>query len=105
WLGTDGGGLNLFDPRTFRFEYFTEDNSEVCANKIKSLLSDKNGDLWCGTYLKGLCRTDFATGKKINFRADQNNPGKSVYRDNIWSLCERREGQIWIGLLSGGLDV
>jgi signal transduction histidine kinase/ligand-binding sensor domain-containing protein/AraC-like DNA-binding protein len=105
WIGTDGGGLNLFNPKTFEFKYFNEENEGTCANVVKSLLVDKENNLWSGSYRKGLCRMDIAKGSLKNYRAGLKKSDRTILKDNVWSLRESFDGKIWIGLLAGGLDI
>ncbi|MBS7256372.1 hybrid sensor histidine kinase/response regulator transcription factor [Flavobacterium branchiicola] len=56
WLGTQEGGLILFDRKTNTFKRFTTDNG-LPSNTILRLLEDKDGNLWMSTY-NGLCRFD-----------------------------------------------
>jgi signal transduction histidine kinase/ligand-binding sensor domain-containing protein/AraC-like DNA-binding protein len=105
WIGTDGGGLNLFNPQTQEFKYLNEENEGTCANVVKTLMADKENQLWSGSYRRGLCCMDIAKGTKQNYRAGLKISDKTVMKDNVWSLCESSDGKIWIGLLAGGLDI
>ena len=49
WIGTDGGGLNLFNPKTREFKYLNEENEGTCANVVKALMVDKENQLWSGS--------------------------------------------------------
>jgi signal transduction histidine kinase/ligand-binding sensor domain-containing protein/DNA-binding response OmpR family regulator len=104
WLATDGGGLNLFDPKNYEFKNYTEQNGKVAANVITCLLSDKENNLWCGTYRRGMFKINLPTGKITKFNFDANNPGKSLSRKSVFSLCEN-DDHIWIGYISGGIDL
>ena len=69
-------------------------------SSVVSLLKDKKGFLWLGTY-NGLCRYD---GKNFrNYYYDSNDP-KSLSINMIWSLAEDTSGGIWIGTWGGGLN-
>ena len=104
-LGTDGGGINEFDPSTRTLKYYTTENSIICTDIVKSMVLDKEGNLWLGSYGKGLCKVNFKNNKAINYRADMNRPGKTILRDNVWSLLETSDDKIWIGLLNGGVNI
>ena len=52
WIGTDGGGLNLWIRSRNRILHWTESDGLVNDN-IKSLAKDSDGHLWIGTF-KGL---------------------------------------------------
>jgi signal transduction histidine kinase/ligand-binding sensor domain-containing protein/CheY-like chemotaxis protein/AraC-like DNA-binding protein len=105
WVGTDGGGLSLFDPKTYEFKYYTEENGGVCANVVKSLLADKENNLWCGSFRKGLCKINIAHKSKVNFTSNINKENRKLFNDHVWAIGEIDQDKIWMGLLAGGIDV
>ena len=56
WLGTQDGGLLLFDRKTNKFERLTTDDG-LPSNTILRILEDQAGNLWMSTY-NGICRFD-----------------------------------------------
>ena len=59
WIGTDGGGLNLFDTELQRFysiRHDPENHNSLSGNKVQSLFQDSFGDFWIGTSGSGLNR-------------------------------------------------
>ncbi|MDP4200708.1 MAG: two-component regulator propeller domain-containing protein [Bacteroidota bacterium] len=48
WIGSWGGGLDLFDRESGRFRHFTEKDG-LSSNIIYSMLEDKAGTLWIAT--------------------------------------------------------
>ena len=57
WIGTYGGGLNLFDRQKKRFYHFQHDPKDektIGSNYIFGLYFDKNNSLWIGTENSGL---------------------------------------------------
>lgn len=104
WIGTMGGGLNLFNDKTETFVSFCntpEDTNSISSNLISALICDSKGNLWIGTWGGGLNR--------LNLKEDINsNPvfKRYTYSDfgalsedwnRISSLYEDRHGNIWIG--------
>jgi len=65
WLGTQEGGLVLFDRKTNTFKRLTTDDG-LPSNTILRLLEDKFGNLWMSTY-NGICRFDKKTKTFRNF--------------------------------------
>lgn len=61
WVGTQEGGLLLFNRDTHTFKRFTVQDG-LPSNTILRLLEDKEGNIWMSTY-NGLCK--FSPGKKI----------------------------------------
>lgn len=94
WLGTDGNGL-----------YIKEKNSEIVRKlplpnmAIISILEDKKKRIWFGTYQKGLfC---YENGKITQYTTKNS----KLTSNNIWSLKEDRNGNVWIGSLGGKIQV
>ncbi|HAS40962.1 MAG TPA: histidine kinase [Microscillaceae bacterium] len=50
WVATGGGGLNLFNRETEKFQYFTEKNG-LPNNVVYGVLEDDQGKLWLSTNL------------------------------------------------------
>lgn len=103
WLGTQDG-LNRYDG--YRFQVFRNDSDtfRLSDNHIQALLVDGNNILWIGTKEGGLMRWDLNSDLLQTFRHDPENP-RSIGSDNVWTLFEDREGQIWLGTLGGGLNL
>ncbi len=56
WVGTNGGGVNKFDPNRKNFKHVKRDLREnsLSYDKIRSIFEDSNGTLWVGTEGGGL---------------------------------------------------
>ena len=56
WVGTNGGGVNKFDPyrKQFRQVRKTLDPNSLSYDKIRSMFEDSHGTLWIGTEGGGL---------------------------------------------------
>lgn len=65
WLGTQGGGLLLFDRTTGSFRRFTTTDG-LPSNTILRLLEDAGGNIWMSTY-NGICRFNPHTHACDNF--------------------------------------
>ena len=105
WFGTDGGGLNKFDPRTKRFAHFLNDPDNphsLSHNRIISLHEDRLGMLWIGTYDGGLNRLDRERKRFTRFFHEPSNH-RSLGHNRVWSIYEDRAQTLWIGT-SGGLN-
>ncbi|HEX7357651.1 MAG TPA: two-component regulator propeller domain-containing protein, partial [Ignavibacteriaceae bacterium] len=78
------------------------DNSTISDNKVYSVLRDKNGSLWVGTF-NGLDKLDERTGKFTHYKnvtGDLN----SLSDNWVWPLFEDSKGNLWIGTVKGGLN-
>ena len=65
WVGTQGGGLLLFDREKGSWRRFA-DADGLHSNTILRILEDGKGNLWMSTF-NGLIRMDEGTGKFRNF--------------------------------------
>ncbi len=56
WVGTNGGGINKFDPERKQFKQVrkTVDPNSLSYDKIRSMYEDSNGYVWIGTEGGGL---------------------------------------------------
>jgi diguanylate cyclase (GGDEF)-like protein len=68
-----------------------------------SLLLDRDGRLWVGTYEGGLNELDPATSRFRRFRPDPQDPA-TLSGPGVSSLLEDGEGRLWVGVFRGGLD-
>lgn len=51
WVGTNGGGINKFDPEKMAFRHFKKNlkGGSIGYNKIRSIFEDSEQNLWIGT--------------------------------------------------------
>lgn len=57
WVGTENGGLDLFQPETNDFKHFRKndyDTKSLNNESIETIFQDKTENLWIGTYTGGL---------------------------------------------------
>ncbi|HEX6430990.1 MAG TPA: two-component regulator propeller domain-containing protein, partial [Niastella sp.] len=65
WIGTEGGGLLLFNRSTGQFIRYSEAEG-LCSNSILTMLEDKQGKLWISTF-NGISKFDPQTRGFTNF--------------------------------------
>ena len=100
WVGTYGHGLLRFDRRTGRFKTYRhnpEDPHSLSDDIVSRLLVDHNGTLWAGCQ-DGLNRFDAATERFTVYKLTPH--GNRAYLE----LVEDREGILWLGTDSSGLQ-
>lgn len=68
WVGTRGGGLNLFDTRSGKFTHYTTSSGDypISSNDILSLYAGRDSTLWIGTSY-GLNRLSPTAGGRGGF--------------------------------------
>jgi two-component system, sensor histidine kinase ChiS len=105
WIGTDKG-INRFDKNKRTFSCALEginNQNDLIRNPISSLLFDRNGNFWIGTYGHGLYKYDPRHKDLSHFIYDRNNPN-TIGSNVIVSLYEDKSGIIWAGTRGGGLS-
>ena len=117
WVGTWGGGLNLFDEKSGDFQHYLHDPMDPKSlsdpdNEIWVLYKDRQGHLWVGTDrgLNLLLKEDQprpnARKSKINVTSFQHDPGNvhSLRHNRIQAVFEDSRSnhkRIWVGTLGG----
>jgi len=102
WIGTQDG-LNRYDGYDFRiYRYDPADSNTLSNDWIWDVLEDRSGKIWIATW-KGLTKYDPCTDCFTRYLPDVNNPG-AISGERPASLCQDKEGNLWIGIWGGGLD-
>lgn len=105
WIGTDHGGVNMVDKKTFKADYIRnkeEDNASVSQNVITTLYKDSTGIIWLGTYKRGINYFRENISRFPLYRhllTDKN----SLSYDDVNRFVEDAKGNLWIGTNGGGL--
>ena len=93
WIGTEGGGVNMFDGR--KFANYTIQHG-LCDNVIRTVFEDSRGNMWFGSknnYLSVFNGTYFK-----NYNSNHGLEGKFVT-----AVTEDKKGTVLIGTLEHGL--
>ncbi len=94
WFGTLGGGVSMYDGKSF-INFTTREG--LANNDVYCILEDKKGNLWFGTYGGGISRYD---GKSFtNF-----NTKTGLANNTVFSMLEDKRGNLWFGTLGGGVN-
>ncbi|WET01789.1 two-component regulator propeller domain-containing protein [Flavobacterium sp. YJ01] len=96
WIGTQEGGLLLFDRKTNTFKRLTI-NDGLPSNTILRLLEDKYGNLWMSTY-NGICRYD---KKSKTFRNFSINDGLQSNQFSFNAGIKLSSGEFLFGGING----
>jgi signal transduction histidine kinase/ligand-binding sensor domain-containing protein/AraC-like DNA-binding protein len=96
WLGSEGGGLILFDKKMHTFQHFTETDG-LPSNTILNILEDADGNLWCSSY-NGLSRFNFDKKVIKNFNSDD---GLQSNEFNYNAGLKLSNGQLLFGGING----
>lgn len=99
WFGTDRNGLIKYSNNTIK-HYTIKDG--LTSNRIYAIAENNDGSsLVVGTYGGGL--TKKMDNNNFSSYANMDNNGLTL--DAVRSLYYDKEGNLWIGLLGGGLNV
>ncbi len=102
WVGTDPGGLNVYNPKTDTFQGYRHDpqNPNSLPNdSVWALLEARDGSIWVGTR-GGLSHFDRQTGTFKNYLSDPQNP-RSLAWPVVQRLYQDCAGTIWVGTRLG----
>ncbi|MCY7296261.1 two-component regulator propeller domain-containing protein [Alteromonas sp. a30] len=102
WVGSDGGGIRIYDASLSEWRAFEDVFSGIDIQNahIRSLLADEKGNIWIGTASEGLYRFHLGTETLSHFK---NEPFQSegLSDNRVLSLLEDSEGVIWVGTDDG----
>jgi ligand-binding sensor domain-containing protein/serine phosphatase RsbU (regulator of sigma subunit) len=99
WVGTIGGGLNLYNWETSTFKVYKnnpEDSRSLSNNRVMALTEDPSGKIWIGTADGGLNLFDPDNETFRVFRNSPTNPNL-IPSNVIRSLFVDSKGILWIG--------
>lgn len=106
WAGTDGGGINIIDPRSNRIRVLSHiagDPSSLPAHSIKSIYNDNYGNIWAGSIREGLIRISLSGMKTYS----DSHIGSDTGLSNPTVLClyqDKGSEDIWIGTDGEGVN-
>ncbi len=98
-------GLNQFDPLTERFIHYKHDPANansLVGDDVSNIRESASGNLWVSSWQAGFTYCDIKRNKFIQY-SKRNLPGLSSHK--VVCTYEDRENLLWVGSLSGGLDV
>lgn len=109
WIGTKGKGLLVAEPldqskskyKLTRYLSVPADPYSLSHNDVYSVIQDKKGRIWIGTFGGGLNQA-LRQGAKIKFRNNKNSFSRFPLSClGIRHLCEGPLGKIWIASKEG----
>ncbi|MBS1563168.1 MAG: response regulator, partial [Bacteroidetes bacterium] len=97
WIGTEGGGLLLFDriKKTVTERYTTQEG--LSNNVVLNILEDSTGNLWMSTY-NGLSKFNIASHRFTNYDEGDGLQSKQFYFNAALAL---RDGEMLFGGIQG----
>ncbi len=105
WICTDGGGVNIFDPETEKFEYIRKQNdsrNSLSTDHIYTLYFDDQNILWVGTFAEGINYYNPAR-YKFNSVLDTVYDFSILKNKSVISLFQDSKARLWAGTDGDGL--
>ena len=96
WIGTYGGGISVFNPKSQKFRFYSKADKGITSNVVLSLLNDHKGNIWAGTLGGGLCMINTHTGKVQSFTEKEGLANNVVHK-----LIEDAGGYLWLSTNKG----
>lgn len=98
WVGTNSGGLALYDPSQENFKVFQHNPSDlhsISEGRIYSIHIDEEGNVWAGTFGGGL---NLYQEKKNQFKRYLHEPNdpNSITSNRIFDITDDGNGNLWI---------
>lgn len=106
WIGTENGGINLFNVKTRKITHLMNDpknERSLSSNSIWSVYEDRIGRMWIGTFDKGLDVIDEKYEKFRTYRHQEGNDNSLSY-NAVPEFLEDEQGNLWIATDGGGLN-
>ncbi len=106
WLGTNGDGIDRYDPASGEFTRFKRTTANLSEKLplngyIRAIEEDKFGNIWIGSYGTGLAVYNPVYRSFKVFNPDNSN----IPAINVLSIHEDRNGAIWVGTAGSGLSL
>lgn len=104
WVATNAG-IERYIRRLHRFRQYPHPSrrTPVASPTVKVLHTDRDGELWAGTFVPSLLRYDRARDAFVEYVHNPKNP-RSLPSGEIWSVFQDRKGRVWAGSFSGGVS-
>ena len=107
WLGTKGSGLYKATPVKLQNSQYTlkqfkadkNNPASISSNEIYSVLEDKKGRIWIGTYDNGINLLEEKNGEYIFIHHFKNYP--AIESSKVRYLAQGYKGQIWVATTNG----
>jgi signal transduction histidine kinase/ligand-binding sensor domain-containing protein/DNA-binding response OmpR family regulator len=97
WVGTEGGGLVLFDRKQSKITARYTTDEGLCSNSVLNILEDKSGDLWISTF-NGISRFNSHNKTFTNYYQSD---GLQSNQFNYNAALKLKSGELVFGGIKG----
>jgi signal transduction histidine kinase/ligand-binding sensor domain-containing protein/DNA-binding response OmpR family regulator len=105
WVGSWNAGLIALNPttgQTMVYHNSLADPRSISSNAVISLMRDRSGMVWAGTYDRGVNR--FVPNAAISHYYRDPLEEASLPDNTVWAFAEAADGTVWTGT-AGGLGL
>ena len=96
WVGTNGGGLVIYNPTQNKLRVFNHDNSNLPLDMIFAIHCNKLGQIWVGVLGGGLCLYEPKIQKFYQYSVKN-----LLSNDVIYEILEDDLGKLWVSTNKG----
>ena len=99
WVGTEGGGLNLFDQSNNTFHHFRhdpEDPRTLAADTVYTINVDAAGTVWVGTHGGGLDRVVGDARRPAAISFENVSQADGLTNDVVYGVQIDNNGWLWM---------
>ena len=97
WIGTSGGGVNLYQPQTNAFKRYDSEHVGLKNDFVSNMLESRFGYLIIAT-TKGFSMLDVENNKIHNFSTENGLPLNSLYSGG---MCMTAKGELYLTGMNG----
>ena len=101
WIGTNGYGINVHDPKANRFQTFRRPEgrpSRMAGFSVYTIFDDRSGTLWIDAGL--LYQWNRRTGAFRSFESSSSRP-QEFGNTGVWAMVEDPPGFLWAATYQG----
>ncbi len=105
WIGTENGGLFIYDPVTKNLleKPLVDPEGSTISNSIWSIYADKLGVIWIGTFNGAVAKVDPYHHRFRHIR-NKANRDSEISHNMVSSFASDKNGKVWIATDGGGLN-
>lgn len=95
WIGTEGGGIYTYEAdKGITHILYHDDKNSLAYDNVKTLLTDKTGNLWIGMYRGGIDCYNFANKKIKNYTAEKSK--QYLLSDEVYKFIAEADSGMWV---------
>ncbi len=101
YVGSRGGGLNIFNPKKRTFEKVTfKAVEDMFGGSVRSVAESSDGTLWLGTWGDGMIQLNrnYKEVRRYKYMAESPN---SISNNSVRVIKEDQKGRFWVGTNDG----